>query len=330
MRKTILSLLVAALLLAVCVPVQAGVDESLAKAKDLYSQAEFFKAIELLITTIESAELEPIQAQKAYLLLAKCFYAKESQNEAEQWLGKLRANYPCLEIDARKNHPNFMKLWYSVAQDSLCERKDPGIKYIAVVDFRNNSTVDHDKWDPMQYGMADILIADLKGLTNLRVVDRERVQMILDEIQIQQTDYFEESTAVRVGKMLGVHVFVMGSFMQLDKNTIMITPKLVKTETGEILHSETIKGKPKELMTLLSQTAAKISSWLDLTITEEEKKVLHGSKSESLEAALAYARGVNLEDEEKYADASKEYEKALKADSSYSLARERLDALAMK
>jgi len=329
MRKGFLSLVVVGVVSLSFAVGQAGVGEGLDKAHQLYSSAEFSKAIELLIDTIEKGDLDPGQAQKAYLLLAKCFYAKDNQNEAKMWLGKLRVNYPCLEIDTKKNHRHFMNLWYSVQQDSLCEAPDPGIKHIAVVDFRNNSTVDHEKWNPMQFGMADIIISHLKRLSKLRVVDRERVQMILDEIQIQQAEYFDEKTAVRVGKMLGVHVFVMGSFMQIDKKKMMILPKLVKTETGEVLYSESIEGKPDDLTKMLAQVAEKVAGWLKVTVSETEKKALHGSVSESLQAALAYARGINYEDEGKFTLAYGEYEKALAADSAYYLAQDRIKALAM-
>jgi len=308
---------------------QAGVNESLDQAHKLYGEAEFVKAIELLINTIETAQLDPGQAQQAYLLLARCFYARENQTEAAMWLGKLRQNYPCLDINSQKYHRRFMELWYSVARDSLCAQEDPGIKHIAVVDFRNNSTVDHDQWNPMQFGMADILISDLKNLSKLKVVDRERVQMLLDEIQIEQSEYFDDKTAVRVGKMLGVHVFVMGSFMQVDKDKMLILPKLVKTETGEVLKSETIEGKPKDLLKMLAQTAEKIAGWLEVAVSEQEKKALHGSVSESTQAALAYSRGVLYEDEQKYAEAAVEYKRAVAADSTYYPAIDRLEALAM-
>jgi TolB-like protein len=329
MRKVVVSLIVVGLILTSMTISLAGIDQGLNQAKKLYAEAKFVEAIELLISTIEAQKLDPAQAQRAYLLLARCFYARENQTEAKMWLGKLRQNYPCLEINSQKHHRRFMGLWYSVAKDSLCQREDPGIKHIAVVDFRNNSTVDHDKWEPMQFGMADILISNLKQLSNLKVVDRERVQMILDEIQVQQTEYFDDKTAVRVGKMLGVHVFVMGSFMQIDKNEMLILPKLVKTETGEVLKSETIKGKPKELLKMLAQTAETVAGWLEVVVTKEEQKALHGSASESTQAALAYSRGVLYEDEAKYAAAREEYQKALAVDSTYYPAIDRLEALAM-
>jgi len=329
MRKQVVTVAVVGLVFAFGVAAQAGIDESLANAQQLYSQAKFYEAIEVLINTIETEKLEPPQAQQAYLLLAKSFYAKENESEAKMWLGKLRLNYPCLQIDCKKNHRKFMDLWYSAAQDSLCEHPDPGIKNIAVVDFLNRSIIDHDKWDPMQYGISDIMITDLKKLSKLQVVDRERVQMILDEIQVQQTEYFDDKTAVRVGKMLGVHVFVMGSFMQVEKGKLVILPKLVKTETGEILKSERIEGKTADLMKLIAQAAEKVAGWLDVTISEKEKNALHGSVSESLQAALAYARGVNFEDEAKYAEAYTEYQKALTADPKYYMAQDRLAALTM-
>lgn len=329
MRKVILSLVIAGLLTGSAAMLSAGVGESLDQAQKLYNEADFVAAIELLISTIEAEELDPAQAQRAYLLLARCFYARENQTEAAMWLGRLRENYPCLDINSQKYHRRFMELWYSVAKDSLCVKEDPGIKHVAVVDFRNNSTVDHDQWNPMQFGMADILISDLKNLSKLKVVDRERVQMLLDEIQVQQSEYFDDKTAVRVGRLLGVHAFVMGSFMQVSKDEMWIVPKLVKTETGEILESTTIKGKTKELMSMVAQTAETVAGWLKVAVSEEEKKALHGNVSESTQAALAYSRGVLYEDERKYAEAREEYQKALAADSTYYPAIDRLSALAM-
>jgi len=124
-------------------------------------------------------------------------------------------------------------------------------------------------------------------------------------------------------------VFVMGSFMQVEKGKLVILPKLVKTETGEILKSASIEGKPADLMKLIAQAAEKVAAWLDVAVSDNEKKALHGSASESLQAALAYARGVNYEDEAKYAEAYTEYQKALTLDPKYYMAQDRVEALAM-
>ncbi len=305
----------------------AGVDEALEKAEDLRKSAHFEEAIELLISTIESADLDPDQAQKAYLLLAKCFYSRDNATEAQLWLGRLRDHYPCLDLNPKRQPRPFMNLWYHAGTDSVCEREDPGIKHLAVVDFKNASIVDHDTWSPMQYGMADILITQLKQLSKLKVVDRERIQMLLDEIDVQQSQYFDQETAVRVGKMLGVHVFVMGSFMQLDKKTMVITPKLVKTETGEILHSTTIEDKPDQLMEMIATTAETIAGWLEVEVNKEEEDALHGTVSESVKAALAYSRGLLHEDNAEYDAAREAYAQALAVDSTYFPAMDRLAAL---
>ncbi len=305
----------------------AGIEESLDKAENLRKSAHFDEAIELLISTIEGADLDQDQAQRAYLLLAKCFYSRDNENEAKLWLSRLRDHYPCLDINAKRQPRPFLNLWYHAGSDSLCEREDPGIKHLAVVDFKNASIVDHDTWTPMQYGLADILITQLQQLSKLKVVDRERIQMILDEIDIQQSEYFDDKTAVRIGKMLGVHVFVMGSFMQLDKNTMVITPKLVKTETGEVLHSTTIKDKPDELMEMIATTAETIAGWLEVEVAEEEKEALHGQVSESVKAALAYSRGLLHEDNAEYDAAREAYVQALEVDSTYFPAMDRLAAL---
>ena len=123
------------------------------------------------------------------------------------------------------------------------ERPDPGMKTLAVLDFMNRSIDDKEKYDPLQKGFADLMIHQLYGATNLKVVERERIEWILEEIKLENDPkLFNQESAVRIGKQLGVHSILLGSFIKFKKD-IWLGARLVKVETSEILMTEEVKGE---------------------------------------------------------------------------------------
>ena len=92
------------------------------------------------------------------------------------------------------------------------------IKTIAFLYFENNSLVDREELEPLSKGLADMFITEFSKLNNLKVVERARLEKLLQEMAIGQSGILEESSAQQVGKMLGAQYLVFGSFMNLYKN----------------------------------------------------------------------------------------------------------------
>src|SRR5438552_18577221 len=68
-------------------------------------------------------------------------------------------------------------------------------KRIAISYFDNNSK--DKEWDPIQKGLADMLITDLSQLKSVEIVEREKLNAILDELKLQKSKYIDPSTAVK-------------------------------------------------------------------------------------------------------------------------------------
>ncbi len=159
------------------------------------------------------------------------------------------------------------------------------------------------------------------------MVERERIQYLLDEIKMEQSDFFNQESAVRVGKLLGAHVLVMGGFTKIDKKHMRIDARLIKTETGEVLKAEMVEGDPNKLAELESELAMKIASNLDVAVNQSDEKAMKANDGESMDAILAYTQGMNLEDEHKLPEAYEAYKKALALAPKMTAAQDRMSAL---
>ncbi|HET9682518.1 MAG TPA: CsgG/HfaB family protein, partial [Gemmatimonadaceae bacterium] len=88
---------------------------------------------------------------------------------------------------------------------------------VAVLYYDNNSIGrDRADYDGLGKGIADLLINDMASNPNVRVVERDRVQSVIQEQALARTGQVDPETAVRVGKMLGAQYMITGGFMNVN------------------------------------------------------------------------------------------------------------------
>src|ERR1041385_5263872 len=72
---------------------------------------------------------------------------------------------------------------------------------VAVLYFDNNSIgKDRADYDGLGKGIADLLITDMASNPRVRVVERERVQKVLEEQNLVKAGAIDQNTAVKLGK----------------------------------------------------------------------------------------------------------------------------------
>jgi PBP1b-binding outer membrane lipoprotein LpoB len=70
----------------------------------------------------------------------------------------------------------------------------------------------------------------------VRVVDRQNIDKIVKEYEFQQSDLTDEATAVKIGKLSGADIIVIGSISYVGSK-YYLNIKLIAVETGEIIGS---------------------------------------------------------------------------------------------
>ncbi len=316
------------LLMVSAVYAQNDSKEKLDQAEQYYKSAKFDNAIEILngLASDNSADIEI--RKDALRFLGRAYSAKGLYDKAKEAIAQLlKLEPPMMVFNPDYEPPVFMKLYYESRKEFegsyAVERPDPGMKTMAIIDFKNRS-VDHKlQYDPMEQGFADLMINRLNNSTNLKVIERERIKWILDEIKLQNENDMEG--AVRLGKQLGVQTVMLGSFIIMG-DQIWLGARLVKVETSEILLTDEVKGDLDEFFDLTDQLGKKIADNINVTLKKETPQDV--SQAPSLDAIMAYSVGLSYLEKEDYKNAYEKFEEALKIDPGYEKAKLKAQSIA--
>jgi TolB-like protein len=196
-------------------------------------------------------------------------------------------------------------------------------KRIAVSYFDNNS---NDKeWDPIRKGLADMLITDLSELKSITVVEREKLNLVLDELKLQKTKLIDPNTAVKLGKGLGAQAMLTGSY-QFEGDQMRIDARVIDVETNQTTGTK-VQGKKDEFFELEKELVEHLVKTLALTLETSEKAKLRKSQTESFEAFSQYSTGLDAADRGDRDAALASFQKALESDPKYKAARSAIERL---
>lgn len=311
---------------------QSEIEIQLTQARSYYTSARFDDTIKTLKGLSERTDLKENQKIIVYQLLGFSLVAKGYYDQAKEMVEKIIELDPSIEFNPEYVPPKLMRIYYEVKKEkkgnlTIDQRPDPGVKTIAILDFDNNSIgEDKDKWEPMGKGIAQMLITDLSKATKLKVVERERIQYIMNEIDLEKKQAFDQKTVVRIGKLLGVHAMLFGGIAKIS-DVMRLDARLIKVETGELIKAEEITDKAKNFIEMEKKLALKISKNLELILSKNEEKKIKKVDNKSLEAVLTYSEGLSLLDKEEYKKAYAKFKEALQYNPSYEPAQKKIELI---
>jgi TolB-like protein len=148
---------------------------------------------------------------------------------------------------------------------------------IAVLPFTNGGSYGANREDleALQVGVQELLLTELNASGNLRVVERSRIRLILEEQGLAEAGRVDAATAARVGRIVGARYVVTGVFIDLNGDFRM-DGRIVDVETSEILRTEQVRDRRDNLYDLLVELATKITQGVNLpplpAAAREERK----------------------------------------------------------
>ena len=217
-----------------------------------------------------------------------------------------------MEVDAQKVLQNEQNIDVASIPDNS----------LAVLYFQNLG-VSKDI-DPLQKGLTDMLITDLSQVQRLKVVERVRMQKLLEEMGLGMTGLVDESTAPRFGKLLGASRLVRGTFIDLNKEKIQINVGLISAKKKRVKDAGKVTGNLDKFFRLEKELAFNILDDMGIKLTEAERKAISYIPTESLLAFMAYSKGLDAEDRGNFELARREFNKAVSIDPNFSRARQKM------
>src|ERR1044071_5880735 len=170
--------------------------------------------------------------------------------------------------------PATVVLWFALTAAVAPAGRTPASapkKSVAVLYF-DNYTGKPD-YDPLGKGIASMMISDLSSVPEIQLVERDRMQDLIKEIDAQHTKYFDSTTAVKVGKMVGAEYIVVGAFAALDPK-MRIDTRVVRVETGQIVKTAQVSGDEDKFFDLEQKLANKLIDGLGIALSPEEQQKL--------------------------------------------------------
>jgi len=175
---------------------------------------------------------------------------------------------------------------------------------------------------PLERGIAELITIDLSRSHLLTVVERARLQALLDEIALQQSAQADSTTGVRAGRLIQAGRIVNGQIAQ-NANRLRIDAAIVNTQTASLAGGAASENTLEQVFTMEKTLVLQLFDSLRVPLTTAERTAIEQRPTRSLQAFLAYSRGLRLEDQGRYEEASRTFGDAARIDPSFTQAKQK-------
>ncbi len=168
---------------------------------------------------------------------------------------------------------------------------------VGVLSFENGGSygLESEDYAAFEVGLQQMLITELAVNSELRLVDRSRIQEVLAEIELGASGKVDANTAAQVGKIVGAKYMVMGGFIDWYSD-LRFDARIVDVETSEIIQAKFVRGKREDMFEMIVELADQVTRGADLrplsqNLMEERKDI-----KLSEEAVRLYTKGLIYQD----------------------------------
>lgn len=191
---------------------------------------------------------------------------------------------------------------------------------VAVLNYHNMSG--DKRYTPLQKGLALMLINDLSELDGLNIIERTKIQALLNAMEIGTTGLFDESVAPSIGNILKVSSVVSGKIGQGGIDIVQIFTDVFDVDSDRSKRLASATGEFRAFLDLEKKVLFSILEQLHYPLTKKERKRLTAPLSISAAAMLKFFQGIDSSDQEKYKEAAQLYSEALAADPGLKIAHD--------
>jgi len=202
---------------------------------------------------------------------------------------------------------------------------------VGILSFENGGSYGQEAEDfqALEVGLQQMLIGDMAGNSGMRLVERGRLQELLQEQDLGAAGRVDANTAAQIGRLIGARYMIMGSFVDWYGD-FRLDARVVDVETSEIIKTDRARGSREELFDILGELADNIPSGLELPALSARDRQVQQENRERLgqanpDAVRAYMRGLLYQDRGDNERAAELFSQAIAAFPEYHEAREALN-----
>ena len=207
-----------------------------------------------------------------------------------------------------------LKAGIPVTSAAVSEAEENSVAVINFVNITGDSEID---W--LSDGIAETVTVDLKKISALSVVSREKILKVMKPLAEQK---ISEQQIIDLGQNLRVRWIVWGGFQKFG-SAIRITSHFTEISTGNLAGSSKVDGNMDDIFKLQDKIITNLIDTFNLEVTDSELKKIEIPETVEVQAYEYYAKGRQIfiqMDREGFKKALKLFEKAINIDPEYALA----------
>lgn len=195
---------------------------------------------------------------------------------------------------------------------------------IAVMDFQVVAMNVQDREGEMSLGpgLAAMVLSELSAYPSVRLVERSRIQQILQEQNLGHEGRLDNQTMSRIGKIVGARYMVVGVLTDIH-GSLRFDVDMFNTETSEYVRTEKLQGSMQNLFDIVPRAAQLLIHNANLPPLEQHamQEFRQQNPAPPTAAVMAYSRAVLYADRGDTQRAVEQYRRALTAFPNYTQAK---------
>ena len=281
-----------------------------------YNQDKFRQSRRLLVKAFKLKPSDPqimlylgmaLEAEKLPKLAHRIYRRYTRVPASSEFRDLMKARYEILNREMIR-----LDVKNKLAQEAQLGTSTMSPNAIAVFPFAMQ--MGKDEYAPLGKGLAEMMITDLSQVPNLKLVERIRVQALLDEMALAQTGMIDMNTAPRMGKLVSAGRIVNGSYRVDDRSRVQLDVSfwdLLQQQQPSISSKNDVLNN---LFLLEKDLVFNLVENMGIELTPAQRARIQRIPTKNMQAFMAYCMGLEMEDAGQFEAAAQYYEKAVKID----------------
>jgi len=206
----------------------------------------------------------------------------------------------------------------ALARESLLAQTPPDPNTVAVMPFHfagGDTTL-----KPLERGLAAVVVTDLSRVSTLHIVERARLQALLDEMKLTESGRVDPSTGARSGRLVRAAEVVQGQFSSGANTQVRIDATVVRATDAQVAATGSNADKLQALFDVEKAVVFQLLDHLHITLTPKERTAISERPTRDIQAFLLYSRGLEAEDRGDFAGAAAAFTAAAQRDPNFGAA----------
>jgi tetratricopeptide (TPR) repeat protein len=207
----------------------------------------------------------------------------------------------------------------AIANESRIAQQPGDVNQVAVMPMTFSGT--DQTLAPLGRGMTDLLIGDLARSSQVQLLERDRIQAIVDELALAQSGQTDAASSVRAGKLVRAGRVVQGAITQTGTRNLTVNAAVLNVASSQQQGRDvTASDVLDQIFAMEKNIALGIFDQLGVRLSAADRTALEQRPTRSLQAFLAYSNGLVAADNGRYDEAAKFFDQARSIDPGFAQA----------